>query len=118
MSRIIDGDHQIVGIIARGLDEQKIRPRRDRMGPLDISCDFTSPAPIGAGKLRSAAGVHDRKTIRRRQVKLGIKDIKITRTNGVWQMEANYDDQAPLFANMFILVTFDKTVKLKNGGGG
>lgn len=47
-----------------------------------------------------------------------IKDIKITRINGVWQMEANYDDQAPLFANMFILLTFDKTVKLKNAGGG
>jgi len=45
-------------------------------------------------------------------------DIKITRLNGVWQMEANYDDQAPLFANMFILVTFDKTVKVKGGGGG
>ena len=33
-----------------------------------------------------------------------------------WQIEANYDDQAPLFANIFILVTFDKIVKLKGGG--
>ncbi len=45
------------------------------------------------------------------------KDLKITRVNSVWQIEANYDDQAPLFANMFILVTFDKVVKLKGGGG-
>jgi hypothetical protein len=46
------------------------------------------------------------------------KDIKVTRVNSVWQIEANYDDQAPLFANIFILVTFDKVVKLKGGGGG
>ena len=42
-----------------------------------------------------------------------IKDLKITRENGNWKVEANYDDQAPLFANVSILVTFDKTVKLK-----
>ena len=46
-----------------------------------------------------------------------IKDLKITRDNGNWKIEANYDDQAPLFANVSILVTFDKTVKLKGGGG-
>jgi Domain of unknown function (DUF4845) len=46
-----------------------------------------------------------------------IKDLKITRDNGTWKVEANYDDQAPLFANVAILVTFDKTVKLKGGGG-
>ena len=46
-----------------------------------------------------------------------IKDLKITRENGSWKVEANYDDQAPLFANVAILVTFDKTVKLKGGGG-
>ena len=45
-----------------------------------------------------------------------VKDLKITRVNSVWQIEANYDDQAPLFANIFILVTFDKVVKLKSGG--
>jgi hypothetical protein len=44
------------------------------------------------------------------------KDLKITRVNSVWQIEANYDDQAPLFANIFILVTFDKVVRLKGGG--
>jgi hypothetical protein len=42
-----------------------------------------------------------------------IKDLKITRENGTWKVEANYDDQAPLFANVSLLVTFDKTVKLK-----
>jgi hypothetical protein len=44
------------------------------------------------------------------------KDVKITRDNGVWRLEANYDDQTPLFANVAILITFDKIVKLKGGG--
>ncbi len=44
-----------------------------------------------------------------------IKDIKITRDGNSWVVNASYDDQAPLFANVFILVTFDKTVRL--GGG-
>ncbi len=43
------------------------------------------------------------------------KDVKITRDNGVWRLEANYDDQTPLFANVAILITFDKIVKLKGG---
>ena len=46
-----------------------------------------------------------------------IKDLKITRDNGTWKIEANYEDQAPLFANIAILITFDKVVKLKGGGG-
>src|SRR5579863_10434167 len=37
------------------------------------------------------------------------KDIKITHANNSWTVEANYDDQTPLFANVFILVSFDKT---------
>ncbi|HEY6482348.1 MAG TPA: DUF4845 domain-containing protein [Steroidobacteraceae bacterium] len=41
-----------------------------------------------------------------------VKDIKITRDGRSWLVEAAYDDQAPLFANVFILVTFDKTVRL------
>jgi Domain of unknown function (DUF4845) len=44
-----------------------------------------------------------------------IKDIKITRDGRSWVITAAYDDQAPLFSNMFILVTFDKSVTL--GGG-
>jgi hypothetical protein len=43
------------------------------------------------------------------------KDIKITRDGSSWVVSAAYDDQAPLFANVFILVTFDKSVTL--GGG-
>jgi hypothetical protein len=43
------------------------------------------------------------------------KDVKITRQNGTWTMEANYDDQSPLFANIAILITFDKIAKLKSG---
>ncbi|HWW81446.1 MAG TPA: DUF4845 domain-containing protein [Steroidobacteraceae bacterium] len=46
-----------------------------------------------------------------------VKDLQITRDNGNWKIEANYDDQAPLFANVAILVTFDKTVKLKGALG-
>lgn len=47
-----------------------------------------------------------------------VKDFKISHVDSVWSIEANYDDQAPLFANIFILVSFDKTVTLKSGGGG
>jgi Domain of unknown function (DUF4845) len=42
------------------------------------------------------------------------KDLRITRENGTWTIEASYEDQAPLFMNAAILVTFDKTVKLKS----
>jgi hypothetical protein len=45
-----------------------------------------------------------------------VKDLKISRDGQSWIVEAAYDDQAPLFSNMFILVTFDKQVAL--GGGG
>ena len=43
------------------------------------------------------------------------KDIRVVRDNGAWAMEASYDDQAPLFFNAAIIVTFDKKVKLKGG---
>jgi hypothetical protein len=46
-----------------------------------------------------------------------VKDLKIIRTDKTWSIEVNYDDQAPLFANIAILVTFDKIVKLKSGVG-
>lgn len=45
-----------------------------------------------------------------------VKDIKITREGKSWVVSATYDDQAPLFSNVFILVSFDKSVTL--GGGG
>jgi uncharacterized protein DUF4845 len=44
-----------------------------------------------------------------------IKDIKISRDGMAWTISADYDDQAPLFSNVFILVTFDKSVTF--GGG-
>ena len=43
------------------------------------------------------------------------KDFKITRDGGTWTVEANYDDEAPLFANISLHVNFDKVVKM--GGG-
>jgi hypothetical protein len=46
-----------------------------------------------------------------------VKDFKVARNDSIWSIEANYDDQAPLFADIFILVSFDKTVRLKSGGG-
>jgi Domain of unknown function (DUF4845) len=45
-----------------------------------------------------------------------IKDIKIAREGKSWVVSVAYDDQAPLFSNVFILVSFDKSVTL--GGGG
>jgi hypothetical protein len=44
-----------------------------------------------------------------------LKDFKITRNGKAWTVSAAYDDQAPLFSNIFILVSFDKSVTL--GGG-
>ena len=45
------------------------------------------------------------------------KDFKITRDGKSWVVGATYDDQAPLFSNVFILVSFDKQVTLNSGGG-
>jgi uncharacterized protein DUF4845 len=44
------------------------------------------------------------------------KDMKITRDGGDWVVESQYDDDAPLFGNVALHVTFDKTVRI--GGGG
>jgi hypothetical protein len=46
-----------------------------------------------------------------------IKDFKITKDGRAWTVNATYDDQAPLFDNVFILVSFDKSVTLAGGGG-
>lgn len=43
------------------------------------------------------------------------KDIKVTREDRAWVIEAAYDDEAPLFANVSLHVSFDKTVRA--GGG-
>lgn len=45
------------------------------------------------------------------------KDMKITRDGGIWLVESKYDDDAPLFANVSLHVTFDKVVKIGSGGG-
>ncbi|HWZ62050.1 MAG TPA: DUF4845 domain-containing protein [Steroidobacteraceae bacterium] len=45
------------------------------------------------------------------------KDIKVTRTGSGWEVEASYDDEAPLFANISLHVVFDKVVKTSGGGG-
>jgi hypothetical protein len=44
------------------------------------------------------------------------KDMKITRDGTGWAVESQYEDDAPLFGNISLHVTFDKTVKV--GGGG
>ena len=41
-----------------------------------------------------------------------LQDFKITRDGRTWVIEAAYDDQAPLFANVFISVSFNKKVTL------
>jgi uncharacterized protein DUF4845 len=46
-----------------------------------------------------------------------VKDIKITRDGRSWVVNAAYDDQAPLFSNIFILVSFDKTVTIGGESG-
>jgi hypothetical protein len=39
------------------------------------------------------------------------KDIKVTHEDGGWLVEASYDDEAPLFQNVSLRVTFDKKVR-------
>jgi len=40
------------------------------------------------------------------------KDFKITRDEGAWLVEAQYDDDAPLFANISLHFQFDKQVRI------
>ena len=46
-----------------------------------------------------------------------VKDLKITRNGKSWVVNAAYDDQAPLFANISILIGFDKTVTIGSESG-
>ena len=46
-----------------------------------------------------------------------VKDMKLTRDSGAWVLECAYDDEAPLFANVSLHVTFDKTVRMGGAGG-
>ena len=45
-----------------------------------------------------------------------VKDMKITKDGAAWVIECQYDDDAPLFANLSLHVTFDKKVKMGSGG--
>ena len=47
-----------------------------------------------------------------------VKDLKIARDGASWVVEMAYDDEAPLFANISLHVTFDKKVRTGGGGGG
>jgi uncharacterized protein DUF4845 len=44
------------------------------------------------------------------------KDLKITREGAGWLVEMAYDADAPLFSNISLHVTFDKTVHTGEGG--
>jgi uncharacterized protein DUF4845 len=45
------------------------------------------------------------------------KDLKISRDGSDWVVESQYDDEAPLFGNVSLHVSFDKVVKIGGGGG-
>ena len=40
------------------------------------------------------------------------KDFKITRDGGQWVIEAQYDDEAPLFGNVSLHFAFDKVARI------
>jgi len=40
------------------------------------------------------------------------KDFKITKDGAAWRVEVNYDDEAPLFANITLHVNFNKVVRM------
>ena len=42
-----------------------------------------------------------------------VKDVTITREGGGWTMEAKYEDTAPLFLNISLIVDFDKVGKIE-----
>jgi Domain of unknown function (DUF4845) len=46
------------------------------------------------------------------------KDMKITRDGTTWEVEASYEDDAPLFSNISLHVVFDKLVHTRGGAGG
>ena len=44
-----------------------------------------------------------------------VNDVTIKRNGGSWVIEAKYEDVAPLFANVSLVIDFDKVVQ--TGGG-
>jgi hypothetical protein len=45
-----------------------------------------------------------------------LADISVKRDGHAWIIDATYDDQAPLFANISLLVAFHKAVQIGNTG--
>ena len=41
------------------------------------------------------------------------QDFSFVREDGVWLASVRYDDQVPLFLNLFLVVRFDRTVRFK-----
>ena len=74
-----------------------------------VRSEFKGDDASGAGPIRVALEKH----LNIESVDYpDIKDIKINRDGRSWVVSVQYDDQAPLFANLFILVSFDKSVTL------
>ncbi|MGH8258943.1 MAG: DUF4845 domain-containing protein [Steroidobacteraceae bacterium] len=46
-----------------------------------------------------------------------VKDVTIQRNGAAWVIEAKYEDVAPLFANVSLLIDFDKVSHIGIGGG-
>jgi Domain of unknown function (DUF4845) len=42
-----------------------------------------------------------------------IKDFEIRRDGAVWIVQSTYEETAPLFSNLSIVVAFDKTVRIQ-----
>jgi len=47
-----------------------------------------------------------------------VKDVTISKDGTSWVIEAKYQDTAPLFANVSLLMDFDKVAHIAGGGGG
>ena len=45
-----------------------------------------------------------------------LNDISVKRDGRAWIIDATYDDQAPLFANISILIAFHKDVQIGSSG--
>jgi hypothetical protein len=74
-----------------------------------VSTEFTTGDGVNPQSLRTAIQRHfDIEAVENPEV----KDIKITREGRAWVLEADFDDAAPLFANITLHVAFDKSVRI------
>jgi hypothetical protein len=79
-----------------------------------VKADYKGVAPGDAGTIRTSL----EKRLFIESVDFpDVKDLKVTRDGKAWVVQASYDDQAPLFSNVSILVTFDKSVTIGSEGG-